>query len=508
MIPCRYWAVLVATLLLAGCFGCGGKDDAAAPAATTVKLTLYHFNDFHAAWRPIGRVGDAGELDGEWSGAATIAAYLKKFRAASPDCLVLFGGDMFLANPIDTRSQGASTVKLMNLLKPDAACVGNHEFDYGRERLEELMANLQYPLLAANVADAGGKPLFEAATVIEKNGLRILVIGLFPVSGKRYYEEDHDLKISEALAAVKKAAAAAPGDHDLTIVLSHLGRDEDEKLAKALPAALGVDLIVGAHTHEAIAEIDAGLPIPVVQAGANGEYIGRLELEIDPERNCLARGAEYELLPTRTAGITPEPGVQALLKTELAAISGMLAPVATLASPLPFSRTEECKLGNFVADAFADMFGAEIALADSKWLRRYLAGPQICEADLREVLPGGMTLCRVQIPGSGLRSTLEYYLKQDDRFMSVSAGVRCTMQGGRLTAITVNGKPLDNDREYTVIAERSLAGNMERHNGGAITGTASPDAAAAMLAWLKKRAVPELGRVTMSRARATRREAA
>lgn len=513
MTTSRCWPVLAVVLLLSGCSGCGSGDPAAVtPAATPVKLTVLHFNDFHAAWRPIGHVSAAGELDGEWSGAATIAARLKKFRAADPNCLVLFGGDMFLANPIDSRTQGASTVKLMNLLKPDAACLGNHEFDYGRARLEELMAKLQYPLLAANVTDAGGGNLFKASVVIEKNGLRILVVGLFPVSGRRYYEEDHDLKISEALAAVKKAVAAATGDHDLTIVLSHLGRDEDEQLAKALPAALGVDLIVGAHTHEAIESIDRALPIPVVQAGANGEYLGRLELEVDAERNCLAKMAEYELLPTLTAGITPDPAVQAMLKTELAAIAPMLAPVAELADPLTFSRTEECRLGNFVADAFADMFDAEIAVADSKWLRRYLAGPEISGCDVREVLPGGMTLCRVKIPGSGLRSTLEYYLKQDDRFISVSEGMRCTMRGGRLTAVTVNGQPLAGDRLYTVIAEQNLAGNMERHNGGEIIGTVSTDAAAAMIAWLKKQArpltAPELGRVTMSRPGGARREAA
>lgn len=486
MIPPR--RLTIACIILLGWLaaGCGGKPET--PAAP-VTLTIYHFNDYHAAWRSLPRV----EVPDRplWSGAAVIGGWLAAFRKDDPECLVIFGGDMFLATPFDRRDEGATTVKILNQLRPDAAAVGNHEFDYGRDRLLALARQIEFPLLAANVRDADGGVLFADTAVIEKHGLRILCLGLFPVNGKRYYEQDHDLRISDALPALKKAIGATAGDFDLTVVIAHLGRDEEEKLAKALPAALGVDLIVGAHSHTVVEELDPALPMPVVQAGANGEYIGKLVVTVDPNTNRLTGAAEYELIPTYAAKVTPDPAIERLIAPVRTALAPVLEPIATTTEPLSNAdRIGETPLGNFAADALVDQFGVDLAFWDSKGLRRYIPGPEISENDVREVFPFGNELVKLKLTGAGLRELLGYYAGRDDRYLHLPYTLAVTVSGtGRRTRIEevrFQGRPVRDDQSFTVVVDSLLAGTWERNYGAENLGVLAEDAAGAFIEYLKK----------------------
>lgn len=488
----RAYLVLAAVaLLLCGC-GCGkpaAEVTATAPAAAPVALTIWHFNDFHAAWNPLTRPADAGgDGEEEWSGAVAMAARLQRARAADANCLVLFAGDMFLANSIDARTKGASTVELLRRLRPDAAAMGNHELDYGRPRLQELMARIDWPLLAANVAYRG-EPLCGTSTIVERNGLRILVIGLFPESGARYYEQDHGVEISEALPAVTKAVRAAAGDIDLTVILSHLGDDDDAALAKKLPADLGVDLIVGGHTHIPLAEPVVENGIPIVQAGANGEYLGKLVLAVDAAANTC-EVTTYELQPALTDGMR-DAEAERLLAAEMKEVEAQLAPVATLSAPLwNSSRFEETPLGNFVVDAYVDAFRADLAFVDSKGLRRYVPGPALTEFHLRSAMTGTRTLHRVTMTGANVQKFLEYYLQRGDRHISIPYTLAYTYTGtgrnARINGLTFRGQPLDMRRAYAVIAEDMLVDNLVRHNGATGETEVAPDAAAAILRWAKQ----------------------
>jgi len=477
-------------MLLVVALGAGCGDQPPAPAAAPVPLTIYHFNDFHAAWTPLTRPTDQGGDGGqEWAGAVNIAGMIKQFRRDDSSCIVAFGGDMFLANPVDSRTQGASTVELFRAFAPDVATLGNHEFDYGREQLLQLRKRINWPLVCANVTWQN-QPLVDETVVLERNGLKILCVGLFPTNGAKYYEEDHDVAISEALPAVKKALAAAAGDHDLTVIVSHLGDDADVALAKALPADLGVDVIIGAHTHTALKEAITEHGIIITQAGANGEYFGKLELLVDPAANT-AQLTAYALLPVQDGSEDADPAVAQLLQAELAAVAGLREPLATLDQPLWNSgRSEETPLGNFVTDAYVDIFHADLAFVDSKGLRRYIAGPELTEFDLRGALSGERPLQKVRMSGADLRKFLDYYVKKDDRYMSIPYTLSYTYSGSgsraKLDELLFRDEPIDEEREYTVIAEDRLAETMCKFNGGELLGDAAGDGVAVLIDWAKR----------------------
>ena len=115
--------LLIATLslVLTSSLFAGQKD--------IVPVTVLHWNDMHAHNVPQPR-----EVDGDtlWiGGAATLGGYLNHYRATMPNVLTLNAGDDFQGTPISTLTKGKSQIELLNVLKPDAFEVGNHEFDYG-----------------------------------------------------------------------------------------------------------------------------------------------------------------------------------------------------------------------------------------------------------------------------------------------------------------------------------------------------------------------------------------
>jgi len=225
-------------------------------------IVIAHFNDFHAAFRSFGKTDE--ENLPQWSGAAVMGGYINKLRRDNTNSLVVFAGDMFQKSPLDKLSKGEKIIDIFNLFKLDVATLGNHEFDFGRERFDELKSKIKHPLVSANLFDRdGGKPYVEQSKIIKtKNDVKVLFIGLFPVSGKKYMEKDHNLKIENPQKIVKDIAAKFEKDVDLTVVLSHLGYEDDIELSKKLSGA-EVDLIIGGHSHTYIDKIDKELPIPV-----------------------------------------------------------------------------------------------------------------------------------------------------------------------------------------------------------------------------------------------------
>ena len=140
---------------------------------------------------------------------------------------------------------------VMQLLKPDAIAIGNHEFDYGFARLDSLTRASGLPMLAANLVDDNGQGPFPRELHLRRQGLDILVLGLLP-------DDLHDLTSDAATAGVhvqdsrevaRQWLAETEGRADLRIALSHRGWHADSILAATTP---GFDVIVGGHSHTVI----------------------------------------------------------------------------------------------------------------------------------------------------------------------------------------------------------------------------------------------------------------
>jgi sulfur-oxidizing protein SoxB len=413
--------------------------------------------DFPELAKRFGRVG----------GLDRMATLVKAIRAERPDrVLLLDGGDTWQGSYTSLQSQGADMVRVMNSLGVEAM-TGHWEFTYGAKRVEELAKTLKFPFLAGNVKEATwGDPVFEGATVIERAGLRIGLIGqafpYTPVANPRYLIPDWSFGIEEDKLAERVTKLRA-GGVDLVVLLSHNGFDVDRKLAGRVK---GIDVVLTGHTHDAIpAAVKVGDTL-LIASGSHGKFLSRLDLEVKDRR--IASYA-YRLIPVLADAIRPDP--------EMAAVVADIRRPHEAALSRVLGRTESLlyRRGNFngtfddlICQALLAERDAEIALSPGfRWGATLLPGQDITTEDVfGQTAITYPAAYRSRMTGAFLKEVLEdvadnlfnpdpYYQQGGD--MVRAGGLAYALDiaqpiGRRISDMTLlrSGEKIEAGKEYTV----------------------------------------------------------
>lgn len=257
--------------------------------------------DFTALARSFGRIG----------GLDRLATLIGAIRAERPGkVLLLDGGDTWQGSYTSLQTRGADMVRVMNALGVDAM-TAHWEFTYGAKRVEELIKQLKFPFLAGNVKEATwGDAVFKPSTIIERGGVRVGVLGqafpYTPIANPRYLIPDWSFGIEEEKIAANVARLRAEGV-DLVVLLSHNGFDVDRKLAGRVK---GIDVILTAHTHDALPDVTKVGDTLLVAAGSHGKFLARLDLDVRDKRIAAY---EFRLIPVLADAIAPDPAMAALI---------------------------------------------------------------------------------------------------------------------------------------------------------------------------------------------------
>ena len=260
------------------------------------KLTVLHSNDLHGDF--LAEEVDAGLI----GGVSMLSGYVSKVRNEEQNVIYAIAGDMFRGSLIDSEFRGISTVEIMNLLAPDVVTVGNHEVDYGLEHLLFLEKCARFPIINANMyVKLSESHLFSPHFVIEAGGMKVLFIGAITeevLSSTKAEELIGTLiDIREVASEVRKATDAyKTSDIDLTVLLTHIGFEEDQKLAAELGPECDIDIIIGGHSHTYIEEPCVVSGIPIVQAAVGTDQIGRFDI-IYNELTGQIESYTWELIP-------------------------------------------------------------------------------------------------------------------------------------------------------------------------------------------------------------------
>jgi len=262
------WIALLA--LSAGCHSAG---------ANLRRLTILHTNDLHARFLP----DEKGR-----GGFAQLASAIRAEKARSPGALVLLAGDLVQGTPVSSIFEGVPCYEVASAMGFDAATLGNHEFDYGWQKIPEFVRAARFPIVAANVVDAGGKLLAPAAYVTrEVNGVRVAVIGALTATLPKltFASKRGPWQAEPVEESVRSWAMRLRPAHDLVVVLGHLTGEEEEAILQRVPE---VNLVVSGHFHGGQKQVREVGDRLLVKVEAYGRELGRLDLEVDRTAKRIA----------------------------------------------------------------------------------------------------------------------------------------------------------------------------------------------------------------------------
>lgn len=424
------------------------------------KLTILHSNDMHGDFL-------AEAIDSKIvGGVSMLSGYIDYVRQREANVLYCIAGDMFRGSLIDSEYRGLSTIEIMNMLKPDVVTIGNHETDYGLAHLLFLEKCSKFPIINANLyVKTSGARLFEPYKILEVDGMKILFIGVTNeavVSNIRDKESiiGSFVDIKSAAEEVGRICNAVNGiDIDLTVLLTHIGWDEDHELAKALDPSWGVDVIIGGHSHTFIDKPDIVNGVAIVQAGTGTDQIGRFDIVMDVQNNRID-SYKWQAVSINNETCPRDPHIEQLVFNIKSKVDRKYQRVITrfnhkLVHPTRYAQTP---LGSVYCDVLKENYGVDIMLISSGSVRVKELGPIVTYQDVIESYPYDQPSYCIRLTGKQFKSLLKYTYRDDAwngahiEFYQLSKGMKVVYSKSthELQECSLNGEEIDDDKIYRV----------------------------------------------------------
>ena len=425
----------------------------------------FTYLNFAAAAKTYGKVG----------GFAHLATLVKQLKASRPGALLLDGGDTWQGSATALWTNGQDMVDACLALGVDVM-TAHWEMTLGDKRVKEIIEKDfkgKIDFVAQNIHTTDfGDPVFAPFTMKEMNGhggnIKVAIIGqafpYTPVANPRYFTPDWTFGIKEMEMQATVDAARAKGAQAV-VLLSHNGMDVDLKMASRVT---GIDAIMGGHTHDgvpapSIVENKSGKTL-VTNAGSNGKFLGVLDLEV---KGGKVTDFRYKLLPVFSNLLAADADMEKL-------ITSIRAPFeAKLSEKLATTRGLLYRRGNFngtfdqlILDALMDVQGADMAFSPGfRWGTSILPNQAITFEHVMDQTAITYPYTTVsEFKGEMIKTILEDvadnlfnpdpYLQQGGDMVRVG-GLQYTIapnvkMGGRISAMTLKGKPLDPNKIYKV----------------------------------------------------------
>ena len=385
------------------------------------KLVLLHSNDMHGDF--LAENVDTNLV----GGVSMLSGYINKVRQEEENVIYAIAGDMFRGSIIDSEFQGISTIEIMNMLGPDIVTLGNHEVDYGVAHLLFLEKCANFPIVNANLhISTNHARLFNPCKVIEVGGMKILFIGILTENVIAQCKTDGLIgtfvNIEDAAEEVGRICNTYNAiDIDFTVLLTHIGFEEDKKLAAMLDPAWGVDVIIGGHSHTFIDEPAVVNGIPIVQAGTGTDQIGRFDIIVNTDDNCI-ESYSWKPVPINSETCPRDEAIEQIIGNYKHRTDEKYGRIITkfvrqLTHP---TRIRETELGDLFSDVLKESLGVDIFLLGSGSIRNEQLGPIVTKGDLNECFPYDDAVHMVYVTGAQLKHMIKYMLRD-----SVFAGEHC-----------------------------------------------------------------------------------
>lgn len=396
------------------------------PAATaeakedlTGKLVVIHTNDMHGHYEKNEEEGGLG--------MSSVRALKGYYERQGANVLLLDAGDFSQGTNLVNYYKGLDSIYFMNAAGYDAVSLGNHEFDFGFDALQEMAAAADFPILDANIISREtGEPYFGDNKIFAFGNMTVGVFGLDTpetqtkaspknVKDVIFLDGAELYACAQAQVDVLKAAGC-----DYIICIGHLGVDEESAGRRSLDVVsqvTGIDLFVDGHSHT---RMDGGVDLNGTKIVSTGNYLERIGVVVYDGKETTAKLVK----DADMFSVGGCPDMDAFVKTFADVVNEAYAGTfATTTSWLngdraPGVRTEETNLGDFAADAYkyiAQTYADENemnmiidgAIQNGGGIRASIAPGDISMDTLYTVFPYGNTISIVTITGEELLEALE-----------------------------------------------------------------------------------------------------
>ncbi len=407
-------------------------------------------------------------------------AGLRDAIADTADVFLVSNGDYVQGQTVGAISKGQYVVDVMQAMGYDAVTLGNHEFDYGMERMFELLRQVPVPVVCCNLHDVRTGRLVYAPFVIKRMGnKRIAFVGVVtPTSmeDEAYAFKDerdsiiYDLQVKDIPELVQRAVdEARKAGADYVILDSHLGevptaRHSDSHTVVA--NTTGIDIVLDGHSHAVIVADTvmnkAGKPVIVTQTGTKFANIGKLL--ITPEGKMSVSFIPVERVMERNAYVAEVvDSINGMLNAQTSRMvcHSDVDLRITDDQGNEINRVAETNAGDIVTDAFRLVTGSDIAVLNCGSIRNEVKAGDLTYGDLLSMLPYDNYIVVAEVKGSTivamLNKLMAFLPKPDGQFPQVS-GMKFIVHEKEhrvsdvqiLNSYTQHYEPVNLDRVYTV----------------------------------------------------------
>lgn len=376
-------------------------------------------------------------------GYAKIAALKDEISDDAEYVGVVTSGDFVQGGSLGIVSKGEYIINIMNLIGYDAVGLGNHEFDYKTERLHELVNKLDSTVVCSNYKKIGEeKSVFNPYIIVPYGDTEVAYIGIITPdtltssSPAQFKNEEGQYTYSFCADTLyentqKSIDAAKKEGADYIIALAHLGTEyvfEQWSTQTLIQNTTGLDVVLDGHSHSVVEGMvvndKAGNDVIVASTGTGFANIGKL---------TLSDGAiKTELVPTQTYEKTDEEITKyiATINEEYAKLGERKIGVSEVSLTTldeqgnRIIRNAETNLGDFCADAYREITGADIGFINGGGIRNDIDTGDITFNEILGVFPFANKTCISEVTGQQIVDMLEYglvfYPEENGSFQHVS----------------------------------------------------------------------------------------
>ena len=380
--------------------------------AKDFSLTVIHTNDSH----------------GTVSHEPYIKTLAEQKKNNGENVLILSAGDLFHGQLIASLSRGDSIVNIFNTVGYNYITAGNHDFNYGLDRLKEIESQGKFKILVSNVVDkATGANIFLPYDIKEIDGFKVGIFGLSTPETIAKTAGRKSLEGTEFLSPIETAKKIVnelkSQGCKIIIAITHLGLDNatlyenrSNSLAENVPE---IDLIIDGHSHT---ELKNGLKVNntlIAQTGAHGNNIGVVELKFsDSEKNnSVLEKKAYLIKMDDNKDILPDKNVLNVIEEENKKIEGFASQKVgkiefELDGKREHVRTVETNFFDLLTDAILEKTKSDLVILNGGIIRDSIQAGEITVGDIYKSLPFENTMITQNMSGKEILKALEHGVSQ------------------------------------------------------------------------------------------------